>query len=197
MNSFLYPHKSSQKQDEKEILRTTMEKLHVLKLRTKMLDCNGSLGFSCIDLMRPYQCLCYIKWKPILQQSWYSSSSSIQLFFMYVSLCLGTFWILKCPGTGKYKEMNMNISFIFFTFLTLASKSESNDDLPQIQVTVQTKEDDHHVYSSESLVDVEVGEKIYFTCQSKVSHRIISSFNSQVSPIPIHNANQLSPIIWT
>ena len=103
MNSFLYPHKSSQKQDEKEILRTTMEKLHVLKLRTKMLDCNGSLGFSCIDLMRPYQCLCYIKWKPILQQSWYSSSSSIQLFFMYVSLCLGIFWsILTRESTNRW-----------------------------------------------------------------------------------------------
>ena len=110
-------------------------------------------------------------------------------------VCLFVFrYILKRLGTEKYKEMNVNISFIFLTFLTLVSQSKSNDDLPQIQVTVLTKESDRHVYSSGSLVDVEVGERIYFTCQSKVQHQVSASFYSQVSPIPFQNTNYVSPI---
>ena len=80
---------------------------------------------------------------------------------------------------GKIQR-NMN-SFIFLIFFSLVPQSKSRDDLPQIKVLILTKENKLHTYSSGAFVDVKVGERIYFTCQSKVPHRVVSSFFSQVN----------------
>ena len=108
--------------------------------------------------------------------------SLVPFFSSRFLMCTDILWsVLKRESTNR----NMKISFICLTFLTLLAQSKSNDDLPQIQVTVLTKGDDRHVYSSGTFVAVEVGDRIYFTCQSRVPHRIISTIYSRVSRIPI------------
>ena len=99
--------------------------------------------------------------------------SLVPFFSSRFLMCTDILWsVLKRESTNR----NMKISFICLTFLTLLAQSKSNDDLPKIQVTVLTKGDkfDHYAYSSSrTFVGVEVGDRIYFTCQSRVPHRII------------------------